>query len=63
MKQFPLSVQFYQKMEQAVVYNAAKLENCAFFGKQGFPSALSVHALWACGKSKGAASGTFMRSC
>lgn len=62
MKQSPLSAQFYQKNGASCSLQYCKVRELCF-GKQGFPLALSVHALWASGKSKGAASGTVMRSC
>lgn len=60
MKQFLLSVQFYQNMEQGVFYNTAVRELCFLWER--FPLALSVPVPWARCKPKGAASGTVMRS-
>lgn len=63
MKQFLLGVQFYLKMEKAVFYNTTKLEKLDVFENGGLLSALSVPALWVCGRFKEAAFRAVMRSC
>lgn len=58
--EFRVSVPFSQEMREAVLYNTAKSQTLAFFGKPGF---LWDSLPWACGHPKGFHLLTVMGSC